>query len=78
MIATLYHAIHRKYTQWPYTMTRKITKGKKMSDKKKEKKNIIFVSIFIGSMLLFMLGTVIYVTSQVANCSSVKKARKLC
>jgi len=59
-------------------MARKIPKGKKMSDKKKERRNIIFVSIFIGSMLLFMLGTVIYVTSQVANCSSVKKARKLC
>ncbi len=39
---------------------------------------MIFVSIFIGSMLIFMLGTVLYVTNQVANCSSVKKARKLC
>ena len=34
---------------------------------------MIFVSLFIGTMLLFMLGTVIYVTSQVANCSSAKK-----
>ncbi|WP_041672743.1 hypothetical protein [Sulfurovum sp. NBC37-1] len=49
-----------------------------MSDKKKDSRNIIFVSIFIGTMLLFMLGTVIYVTSQVVNCSSAKKARKLC
>ncbi|WP_294955475.1 hypothetical protein [Sulfurovum sp.] len=49
-----------------------------MPDKKKDSKNIIFVSIFIGTMLLFMLGTVMYVTSQVANCSSAKKARKLC
>ncbi|GEM_PF-2280558 len=49
-----------------------------MADKKRDSKNIIFVSIFIGTMLIFMLGTVIYVTSQVANCSSVKKARKMC
>ncbi len=49
-----------------------------MSNKKKENKNIIFVSLFLISMLLFMLGTVIYVTNQVANCSSVKKARKMC
>ncbi|SFV54268.1 hypothetical protein MNB_SV-10-404 [hydrothermal vent metagenome] len=49
-----------------------------MPDKKKDSKNIIFVSILIGTMLLFMLGTVMYVSSQVANCSSVKKARKLC
>ncbi len=49
-----------------------------MADKKRDSKNIIFVSIFIGTMLVFMLGTVIYVTSQVANCSSVKKARKMC
>ena len=49
-----------------------------MADKKKDRKNMIFVSLFIGTMLLFMLGTVIYVTSQVANCSSAKKARNLC
>ena len=49
-----------------------------MADKKKVSKNMIFVSLFIGTMLLFMLGTVIYVTSQVANCSSAKKARNLC
>ncbi len=46
--------------------------------KKKDGKNILFVSLFIGSMLLFMLGSVIYVTGQIANCSSVKKARKVC
>jgi len=51
---------------------------RKMADKKKDSKNMIFVSLFIGTMLLFMLGTVIYVTSQVANCSSAKKARNLC
>ena len=49
-----------------------------MANKKKDSKNMIFVSLFIGTMLLFMLGTVIYVTSQVANCSSAKKARNLC
>jgi len=46
--------------------------------KKKESKNILFVSLFIGSMMLFMFGTAIYVTGKVANCSSVKKARKVC
>ena len=49
-----------------------------MAKKNKERKNIVFVTIFIGTMLLFMFGTVVYVTSQVANCSSVKKARKVC
>ncbi len=44
----------------------------------KNYRNVILVSTFIGSMLVFMLVTVIYVTSQVANCSSVKKARKVC
>ncbi len=47
-------------------------------EKCKNYRNIILVSTFIGSMLVFMLATVIYVTSQVANCSSVKKARKVC
>jgi len=49
-----------------------------MAKKKKDGKNIMFVSIFIGIMLLFMVGTVVYVTGQVANCSSVKKVRKMC
>ncbi|QOR62398.1 hypothetical protein ACM66Z_02690 [Sulfurovum sp. ST-21] len=49
-----------------------------MADKKKENKNIIFVTLFISVMLIFMLGTVVYVTNQVANCSSAKKARKVC
>ena len=44
----------------------------------KENKNILFVSLFIGTMLIFMLGTVVYVTSQVANCSSAKKVKKMC
>jgi len=43
-----------------------------MAKKKKDGKNIMFVSIFIGIMLLFMVGTVVYVTGQVANCSSEK------
>lgn len=46
--------------------------------KKKDGKNIIFVSLFIGTMLVYMLGTVIYVTHQVANCSSAKKLDKAC
>ena len=46
--------------------------------KKKDSKNIIFVSVFIGSMLIYMLGTVIYVTDQVANCSSAKKLDNAC
>jgi len=41
-------------------------------------RNIILVSTLIGSMLVFMLATVIYVTSQVANCSSAKKAKNMC
>lgn len=44
----------------------------------KEGKNIIFVSLFIGTMLVYMLGTVIYVTNQVANCSSAKKLDNAC
>jgi len=44
----------------------------------KNYRNIILVSTFIGSMLIFMIATIIYVTSQVANCSSVKKVRKVC
>lgn len=48
------------------------------NQKKKDNKNIIFVSIFIGAMLLWMLGTVIYVTNQVANCSSAKKLDNAC
>jgi hypothetical protein len=46
--------------------------------KKKDSKNMLFVSLFIGSMILFMFGTVVYVTGKVANCSSVKKVRKVC
>ncbi len=49
-----------------------------MPDKKKDSRNMLFVSIFIGTMLIFMLATVVYVTSQVANCSSGKKLRKQC
>ena len=48
------------------------------NQKKKDSKNIIFVSIFIGTMLVYMLGTVIYVTNQVANCSSAKKLDNAC
>jgi len=47
-------------------------------NKWKAYKNVILVSTLIGSMLLFMLVTVIYVTSQVANCSSAKKAKNIC
>ena len=48
------------------------------NNKKKDSKNIIFVSVFIGAMLIYMLGTVIYVTDQVANCSSAKKLDNAC
>lgn len=51
---------------------------KAKNDKKKDNKNIIFVSIFIGAMLVWMLGTVIYVTNNVANCSSAKKLDNAC
>jgi hypothetical protein len=49
-------------------------------DKKnpKEGRNIILVSVFIGAMMLYMLGTAIYVTNEVANCSSVKKLKNAC
>jgi len=57
-------------------------KGVPMTDKnknkKKDNKNILLVTIFISSMLLFLLGTVVFVSNQVANCSSVKKARNMC
>ena len=57
-------------------------KGVPMADKnknkKKDNKNILLVTILISGMLLFMLGTVVYVSNQVANCSSVKKARNMC
>ncbi len=46
--------------------------------KKKDSKNMILVSAIIGAMLIYMLGTVIYVTNQVANCSSVKKLHNAC
>jgi len=49
-----------------------------MRKKENENTNILFVSLFIGIMLIFMLGTVVYVTSQITNCSSVKKARNIC
>jgi len=63
------------YTQNTHEYPRLIiSKGYKM----KNSKNIIFVSLFIGTMLVFMLGTVIYVTSQVTNCSSAKKVKKIC
>ncbi len=49
-----------------------------MKHELKENKNIIFVSIFIGIMMIFMLITVIYVTSQITNCSSAKKMKNMC
>lgn len=49
-----------------------------MQKDKKDNKNIILVTVIIAVFLIFMLGTVIYVTSQVANCSSGKKLRKVC
>ena len=49
-----------------------------MQKDKKDNKNIILVAVIIGTFLIFMLGTVIYVTSQVSNCSSGKKLRKIC
>ena len=50
----------------------------KNQDKKKDNRNIILVSAIIGAMLIYMLGTVIYVTNQVANCSSSKKLDNAC
>jgi uncharacterized membrane protein YciS (DUF1049 family) len=47
-------------------------------NKWKAYKNVILVSTLIGSMLLFMIVTVIYVSSQVANCSSAKKVKNIC
>jgi len=49
-----------------------------MGKNPQENKNIILVTLLIGIMMIFMIGSVIYVTSQVANCSSAKKAKKLC
>ena len=51
-----------------------------MSDKnnKKDNRNIILVSAIIGAMMIYMLGTVIYVTNQAANCSSAKKLHNAC
>lgn len=39
---------------------------------------MILVAVIIGIFLFFMFATVVYVTSQVANCSSGKKLRKQC
>jgi hypothetical protein len=50
----------------------------KNHDKKKDNRNIILVSTLIGAMLIYMLGTVVYVTNQVANCSSAKKLDNAC
>ena len=55
-----------------------VKKGEKMPQDKKDNKNIILVSVIIGTFLIFMLGIVIYTTSKVANCSSGKKLRKVC
>ncbi|MCD6212782.1 MAG: hypothetical protein J7J02_07345 [Sulfurovum sp.] len=49
-----------------------------MPKDKKDNKNIILVAVIIAAFLVFMLGTVIYTTNQVANCSSGKKLRKVC
>jgi len=49
-----------------------------MAKNKKENKNIILVTVIIATFLVFMLGTAIYTTSKVANCSSGKKLRKVC
>jgi len=46
-------------------------------NKWKAYKNVILVSTLIGSMLLFMIVTVIYISSQVANCSSAKSKKYL-
>jgi hypothetical protein len=46
--------------------------------KKKDNKNIILVSVIIGSMMLYMVGTAVYISTQVANCSSVKKLHNAC
>lgn len=50
----------------------------KNNHEKKDNKNILLVTILIATMLIFMLVTVVYVSNQVANCSSVKKARNMC
>ncbi len=49
-----------------------------MPQEKKDNKNIVLVTVIIAAFLIFMLDTVIYVTSQVANCSSGKNLRKVC
>jgi len=47
-----------------------------MAKNKKENKNIILVTVIIATFLIFMLGTVIYTTNKVANCSSGKNWEK--
>jgi len=49
-----------------------------MAKDKKEYKNIILVTVVIATFLIFMLGTVIYTSNKVSNCSSGKKLRKVC
>jgi hypothetical protein len=69
-------AEYTKSTQQEFILDKPDIKGDSMAaddHKKKDNKNIIFVSVFIGAMLIWMLGTVIYVTNNVANCSSAKK-----
>ena len=55
-----------------------IPKGKKLAQDKKDNKNIILVSMIIGLFLIFMLGSAVYTTSKVMNCSSAKKLRDAC
>ena len=45
---------------------------------KKDNKNVILVVVIIGLFLIFMLGSAVYTTSKIMNCSSGKKLRNAC
>ncbi len=82
--AALYHVSNQDYTYTAHLASilnthimRKI-KGIIMLKKNNKNRNLLLVSALIGTMLIFMFVTVIYVANQVANCSSVKKAKNIC
>jgi len=70
--------IHLHYTQFTYTVLFVSDRMDKMIHDKKDNKNIILVVVIIGLFLIFMLGSAVYTTSKVMNCSSGKKLRNAC
>jgi len=70
--------IHLYYTQFTYTVLVVSNRIEKMIHDNKDNKNVILVVVIIGLFLIFMLGSAVYTTSKVMNCSSGKKLRNAC